>query len=54
MNGKRVYRDDKFVVLKVYDNLTRDEVFTGKALLSDKSAVNKLLDDAASKGFFLR
>lgn len=51
--SKRVFRDDAFVVVKVEDVLTREKVFVGKALLSDKEALRQLWLDASSKGFDL-
>lgn len=50
----RVTKDDKFVVLKVYDNLTREEIFNSRALLSDKDSVRQMFLDAEAKGIFLR
>jgi hypothetical protein len=50
----RVVRDDKFIVIKVFDNLTREQVFVGKALLSDAKAKEQLFLDATAKGFDLR
>lgn len=52
--GRRVFSDNKYVKLKIYDNLSQETLFESSALLSDKKAVIRLFDDAEAKGLFDR
>ena len=52
--SKRVFREDKFLILKVEDVVDRQVVFKGSALLSDKKALRQLFLDAEAKGVFLK
>lgn len=54
VNSKRVVRDDKFIIVKVVDCLTRDTIFKGRALMSNKEEVNRMFSDMEAKGVFLR
>lgn len=46
----RVVRKGNFILIKVFDRYSRDTIFHGQALISDKAQVKKLFKELEDKG----